>query len=222
MPDFFDRLAARHDPAGGPVRLRPRLPGPFERVDSLPAVPEPEAPAARAPASPPMREREVRRVEREVRTTDRITVVRDESSPPERTRQAETQARQEKSEPTVRPETPSREVFPEHPRPAPAASTEPEAAEPVRERGGALRAAVLAPAPAESPRTRTTAAAAAPRPAPAARRRAAEPAEPAVRVEIGRLQVSAAPPQRPPERPRSGRREPAVNLADYLDERATS
>lgn len=78
MPDFFDRLAARHDPAA--VRLRPRLPGPFERVDSLPdAAPEAESPvAARVPA-PVLREREVRRVEREVHRTDRITVLRTES-----------------------------------------------------------------------------------------------------------------------------------------------
>ncbi len=38
MPDFFDRLLARHAPGrrGAPplARLRPRLPGPFERVET--------------------------------------------------------------------------------------------------------------------------------------------------------------------------------------------
>src|SRR4051812_47270580 len=39
-PDFFDRLLARYAPTdgrprGGPVRVRPRLPEPFERVEVL-------------------------------------------------------------------------------------------------------------------------------------------------------------------------------------------
>ncbi|MCX2731954.1 hypothetical protein OOZ19_17060 [Saccharopolyspora sp. NFXS83] len=222
MADFFDRLAARHDPVDGPVRLRPRLPGPFERVDSLPAASsDSEAPAARTPSPSPVREREVRRLEREVRTTDRITLVRTEASPVERPRPAETPVRQEEPESGPRPVVPARATQPEQPRGVQAASGEPEPAAPVPERGGALRAAVLPPAPAESPRTRITAAASAPRTAPA-RSRASEPADPAVRVEIGRLQVSAAPPQRPPHRPRPARREPAVNLDDYLDGRAIS
>ncbi|WP_404816473.1 hypothetical protein [Streptomyces thermolineatus] len=54
MPDFFDRLLARHAPdaaggapgpsGGGAVaRVRPRLPGPFERIDTLGARPAPPA-----------------------------------------------------------------------------------------------------------------------------------------------------------------------------------
>jgi hypothetical protein len=41
MPDFFDRLVGRGAPdaggpgPGGPPRVRPRLPGPFERMDAL-------------------------------------------------------------------------------------------------------------------------------------------------------------------------------------------
>ncbi|WP_328429401.1 hypothetical protein [Streptomyces sp. NBC_00443] len=47
-PDFLDRLIARHAPAAvGPrpdvVRVRPRLPGPFERVEAVRATePEPD------------------------------------------------------------------------------------------------------------------------------------------------------------------------------------
>ncbi|MBD0672453.1 hypothetical protein BU198_17505, partial [Streptomyces sp. CBMA156] len=45
MPDHFDRLVAKGDPgrapAGAEVRVRPRLPGPFERIDTL----GPELPA---------------------------------------------------------------------------------------------------------------------------------------------------------------------------------
>ncbi|MET9973152.1 hypothetical protein ABZZ80_46745, partial [Streptomyces sp. NPDC006356] len=40
VPDFLDRLIARHTPAAagprpGVVRVRPRLPGPFERVEAV-------------------------------------------------------------------------------------------------------------------------------------------------------------------------------------------
>ncbi|MFC9273517.1 hypothetical protein ACFTXJ_37755, partial [Streptomyces zhihengii] len=59
MSDHFDRLLARHTPAGPgagpPARVRPRLPGPFERVDAPRHGPdgpdEPPAPFAAVPAS---------------------------------------------------------------------------------------------------------------------------------------------------------------------------
>lgn len=39
MPDYFDRLLARYTPVpaagAGAARVRPRLPGPFERVEAL-------------------------------------------------------------------------------------------------------------------------------------------------------------------------------------------
>jgi len=56
MPDFFDRLVARHTPdAGGALRARPRLPGPFERVDTAePPVQPPLLDVERsAPPAPP-------------------------------------------------------------------------------------------------------------------------------------------------------------------------
>ncbi|MEU6128111.1 hypothetical protein ABZ805_02955 [Saccharopolyspora sp. NPDC047091] len=220
MADFFDRLAARHDPAA--VRLQPRLPGPFERVGSLPdPAPEAESPAAARVPAPVLREREVRRVEREVHRTDRITVVRAESPATEPPPRAEAAPRRDAAEPVAR-LVPPADVTPAPEPPRPAREHAPGEPEPVRERGGSLRPAAATPAPADSPRTRIAAAAAAPRIAPASRRRPPAPAEPVVRVEIGRLQVGAAAPQRPPDRPRAGRRAPAVNLADYLDERAGS
>ncbi|MBT2677254.1 hypothetical protein J7E95_42025, partial [Streptomyces sp. ISL-14] len=48
VPDFLDRLIARHAPAAAGartdvVRVRPRLPGPFERVEAVRGTaPEPD------------------------------------------------------------------------------------------------------------------------------------------------------------------------------------
>jgi hypothetical protein len=61
MPDFFDRLVARHTPdsgAGGALRARPRLPGPFERTGMTatttgPALLDAERPAAPLPTTAP-------------------------------------------------------------------------------------------------------------------------------------------------------------------------
>ncbi|MFE7590927.1 hypothetical protein ACFU6K_16140, partial [Kitasatospora sp. NPDC057512] len=39
MPDYFDRLVAKGGPGGDAVRVRPRLPGPFERIETLGAAP---------------------------------------------------------------------------------------------------------------------------------------------------------------------------------------
>lgn len=57
MPDFFDRLVGRSKPdaTGRGVRVRPRLPGPFERIDAFgpgagPPVPDAGHPAAPRPA----------------------------------------------------------------------------------------------------------------------------------------------------------------------------
>lgn len=85
MPDYFDRLLARYTPvpaAGGAARVRPRLPGPFERVEALRSgPPEPDEPAALIPSAPrpAFGPAESVRHEREVRT-DRETVVRTEAA----------------------------------------------------------------------------------------------------------------------------------------------
>ncbi|MFD7178488.1 hypothetical protein ACFV90_00510, partial [Streptomyces sp. NPDC059904] len=77
-PDFLDRLLARHTaPRPAAARVRPRLPGPFERVEAVraaapapdddtllwpaaapPAVPPPDAPAPTAVAARTHTERE--------------------------------------------------------------------------------------------------------------------------------------------------------------------
>ncbi|HZG04075.1 MAG TPA: hypothetical protein VE546_10955, partial [Streptomyces sp.] len=98
MPDYFDRLLARHVPGlpaaygerdgtdgrpDTPVRARPRLPGPFERVEALrDGLPGPDGDDPFPPAAPrPVVHREERlRHEREVRT-EHHTVVRTEPAP---------------------------------------------------------------------------------------------------------------------------------------------
>ncbi|MEU1409233.1 hypothetical protein ABZ471_44580 [Streptomyces sp. NPDC005728] len=90
-PDFLDRLIARHAAARpDTVRVRPRLPGPFERVEAVRArTPDPDAadsvpwPAAMPPAVP---DRDAPRpAPSEVRrhTERERTVVRTERSPAE-------------------------------------------------------------------------------------------------------------------------------------------
>lgn len=97
MADYFDRLLARHAPApvpvpgpaagGGvgesPVRVRPRLPGPYERIEALrgePPLPDEPTPVRMSPPPATDRYQEVVRHDREVRT-DRHTVVRAEPTP---------------------------------------------------------------------------------------------------------------------------------------------
>ncbi|WP_030542682.1 hypothetical protein [Streptomyces albus] len=233
-PDYFDRLLARHTPvravagAAAPARVRPRLPGPFERVESLrAAAPGPEedgflsAPAA--PAAPGVIE--TVRHEREVRT-DRHTVVRSEAP------------RDEPGPPvTARPATPLlRPAAPVAPGPRPAGRETPR-----RERRGAAPApaaggpgpmvAAAAPHPpgvaaappaAVPPRPREADTAAAREAARSgAGRRRGRGADQVVHVEIGRLEVSAAGTARPGERAgngsgRTGRPAPALSLEDYL------
>ncbi|MEU5539701.1 hypothetical protein, partial [Streptomyces sp. NPDC020362] len=90
-PDFLDRLIARHAAASRPgtVRVRPRLPGPFERVEAVRArTADPDAtdtvlwPSA-APA--PVPERDAPRPAAEVRrhTERERTVVRTRRDPAE-------------------------------------------------------------------------------------------------------------------------------------------
>jgi len=57
FPDFFDRLLARHTaPRPAAVRVRPRLPGPFERVEAVRAgAPAPEEDTLLWPATTPAR-----------------------------------------------------------------------------------------------------------------------------------------------------------------------
>ncbi|MGW0692182.1 hypothetical protein [Streptomyces sp. NBC_01578] len=233
MPDYFDRLLARYTPVpaagGGAARVRPRLPGPFERAEALRSgPPEPGEPAALIPSAPQpvFGPAESVRHEREVRT-DRETVVRTEAAavPGEPERRAAQAA--PVMGPLLRPAAAAPSVT------RPVASDAPRAAR----RGAAAPVADAPRTPAAAvPRAADTAAAAASAPArprgadtAAARgaalngvgRRPPRPAERVVHVQIGRLEVSAAPPpgaSRPagghPDH--SGRRAPALTLDDYL------
>ncbi|TQK42930.1 hypothetical protein FBY35_4375 [Streptomyces sp. SLBN-118] len=232
MPDYFDRLLARYTPVpagGGAPRVRPRLPGPFERVEALRSgPPDPGQPAALIPSAPhpAFGPAELVRHEREIRT-DRETVVRTETAavPGESERRAE-QAVQAPG-PLLRPAAPA----PVAPRPATAdvpragrrGAASPVADTPRTPTASVPRATEAAPradgAPAR-PRGADTATA---RGAALAGvgRRAPRPAERVVHVQIGRLEVSASPPpgaSRPsggrPEH--TGRRAPALTLDDYL------
>ncbi|MFE7167626.1 hypothetical protein, partial [Streptomyces sp. NPDC057616] len=87
LPDFLDRLIARHTaPRPAAVRVRPRLPGPFERVEAVrprAAAPEddallwPAAPAAAPPADAPW----TAAGETRTHTEREHTVVRTEHAP---------------------------------------------------------------------------------------------------------------------------------------------
>jgi hypothetical protein len=213
-PDYFDRLLARHAGVGdGDVaRVRPRLPGPFERA--APRWVEAEEPmrhAAHEPAAPPpspLPQPGETRVEHHTETrTERTLLSRQEwitAEPPG---------------PLVQPEPDSppivAQVAPPSPPPAarpasPDRTREPAALTIQREKGD------------KGEKHQTTEQATAVRRAaalPITPRRRPKPAEPpAVHVRIGRLEVRADRPA-PPKRtatPRPGRPAPAVSLTDYL------
>ncbi|MFJ9030083.1 hypothetical protein ACIRQP_16460 [Streptomyces sp. NPDC102274] len=242
MPDYFDRLLARYTPvpgvggaegaggAGGMTRVRPRLPGPFERVEALRSGPrEPDEPAAPIPSvsQPSFGPAELVREEREVRM-DRHTVVRTEAvrtdGEPERPVGSAATPSAGPLLPPLSHRAPGRLAVsgdgPRAPRrPAtPSASGTERTAPATVPRAAATPPAAMAPL---RPRDADTAAArgAAPN---GVGRRAPQQAERVVHVQIGRLEVSAAPPpggNRPTAagRPdRTGRREPALTLDDYL------
>ena len=228
MADYFDRLIARHASAvaHGPAtpRVRPRLPGPFERIEALRA-PEPRldepAPPFAAPLPPvPAPERHL---VREVRT-DRETVVRTDPAP-----------RGEPDAPVAPPHTApllraATQLTP-GPRPADPDTVRPSwrAASPAtsdvpRRTAAPARVpsdnAVVRPAAAASllPRAADTGPDRAAARSAAARRRP-RATERVVHVQIGRLEVSAADPSGPraaPRPERTGRSAPRLSLDDYL------
>ncbi|MGP3982005.1 hypothetical protein [Streptomyces sp. KR80] len=231
MPDYFDRLLARHAPQASctAVRVRPRLPGPFERVEALRAdPPQPDEPAPLFPAAPrpDVPARALVRHEREIRT-DRHTVVRTEAVPREEPDRPVVDAARTAA-PLLRPATPVtpllRSVPPEAPRAgrraaSPAADASPWASAPKPAPADGNVAPLAAPAPPRPRAADATAARGAAR--AAAARRGGRPAERVVHVQIGRLEVSAAggPGANRPAGARSepsGRRAPAMSLDDFL------
>ncbi|WAZ19837.1 hypothetical protein STRCI_000914 [Streptomyces cinnabarinus] len=226
VPDFLDRLLARHAPAAPPrpdvARLRPRLPGPFERVEAVRGTaPEPDGatPAAALwPTAAPHRDAPGR-TEVRLRTEREQTVVRTERTVEER-----------ELSPTPVPLTPPRlrPVTPVAPRAVPEPTRRGPAARGRQERSPD-RGPATVPAGRDAPSTtplptplRPTAAdTATARDAvrQAAARRPARRPEQVVQVQIGRLEVTAGPApsdgnrQRSPEHSRPGA---TLSLADYL------
>ncbi|ORT60645.1 hypothetical protein [Streptomyces sp. CB03238] len=239
MPDYFDRLLARHTPlraagpsGGGVARVRPRLPGPFERLEALrTAPPEPDEPASLVPSAPgpAFGPAELIRHEREV-LRDRHTVVRTETAPPGDEPERYARAVAPGPGPLLRAAAQAGPVArpgaaepPRAPRRA-GASRGPDGAPPAAGPGAAGPAVAPVPpagaAAAARPREADTAAARGAGPGGLGRR-GSRPAERVVHVQIGRLEVSAAPPPGAPRpgtgRPDpTGRRGPALTLDDYL------
>jgi len=226
-PDFFDRLLARHTaPAPAAARVRPRLPGPFERVEAVRAAqPAPDedtllwpssTPSATAPAPAP------RPVTAPTRThTERErTVVREERAPePPAPRPSAPTGRTEGA--LLRPVTsvaPGPRPLPDTGRRAPgrgrAESPRTPAAvtvAPGSDTAPTVAAAALRPGTADATAARDAV-------RQAAARRPARAAEQVVQVRIGRLEVTAgavagATRQRPQAAERPGT---TLSLADYL------
>ncbi|MER5940168.1 hypothetical protein ABT121_22925 [Streptomyces sp. NPDC001928] len=235
VPDFLDRLIARHTPAAagprpGVTRVRPRLPGPFERVEAVRSTaPEPDdgsdllwpatAPSAARPGKAPRQATPALRplVERE------RTVVRTEHTPADPA---------PRPAPRALPETPLlRPVTPVTPGPRPAPDAVQRAAGRGRPERGAPQSAASVPTPpgtdaatpavVSNPLRPSAADTAAARDAvrQAAARRPARAPEQVVQVQIGRLEVTAggAPAGGSRQRtPSKGRPGTTLSLAEYL------
>ena len=217
-PDYFDRLLARQMPIADAGRTRPRLPGPFERAEArwtetlLPE--EPASPTAAYPAPEPAGPPPVGpiRVERhtEIRTGPPVPAPPLEPPAPNPrwiTRPAPDSASVS---------TPASGERPTSSGPVPA--HRPAAVRPAPVRPTAEPAAPARPTPAGPAVPRSTPSPAARRataPPPAPRRRT-RPAEPAVHIRIGRLEVRAGGAPAPVTTPRAARPAPAVSLSDYL------
>lgn len=232
-PDFLDRLIARHAVAApDTVRVRPRLPGPFERVEAVRAgTPEPHAADATAwpPATPAVvPDRDGPRPDAEIRrhTERERTVVHTERAPaePEAARPAPAALieapllRPVAAPPAAGPLPVSRTGPRSSGRQGPEASADRSAASaPAPLGAGAAPAAVVPTAPRPSAADTTAARTAARQ---AAARRPGRAPEQVVQVQIGRLEVTAGQPSsrngarqsaRPAERPGT-----TLSLADYL------
>ncbi|CCK31951.1 hypothetical protein BN159_7572 [Streptomyces davaonensis JCM 4913] len=226
VPDFLDRLLARHAPAAAPrpdvARLRPRLPGPFERVEAVRGTaqePDETTPAvALWPTAAPQHDAPGR-TEVRLRTERERTVVRTEHTVEERELSPTPVPL---TAPLLRPAAPvAPRAVPEPARRAPAARGRQERSP---DKGPAtVPAGREAPstAPVPTPLRPTAADTAAARDAvrQAAARRPSRQPEQVVQVQIGRLEVTAGPApsggtrQRSPEHSRPGA---TLSLADYL------
>ncbi|MFJ8531874.1 hypothetical protein [Streptomyces sp. NPDC093591] len=232
-PDFLDRLIARHAPAAAPrpdvARVRPRLAGPFERIEAVRgAAPDPDDTEPLWPVSTPSpvpRENTAHPAVHEVRTERERTVVRMERDPAPHDAAARPAAPALPEVSLLRPAAP---VTP-GPRPVPDAArraavrgitqrdTSPSAAPaPIPPGTGAVSpaavSAALLPSAADTAAARDAA-------RQVAGRRPGRGTERVVQVQIGRLEVTAAGTPRGSDRQRpraTGRPETTVSLAEYL------
>ncbi|MEV6588580.1 hypothetical protein [Streptomyces acidicola] len=233
--DFLDRLIARHTapaatPRPGVVRVRPRLPGPFERVEAVragapdPDGPEPLWPSATPAAVPPPQAPRPPVRETRVRTERERTVVHTEQTP--------TDAEARPARPAG-PETPLlRPATPVAPGPRPVADPARRTAGRGRPDRAPAQSAASVPNPPGSDAASPAAVSASLLPSAAdtaaardavrqaAARRPGRAPEQVVRVQIGRLEVTASSPtpggggKRRTEP--QGRPEATVSLAEYL------
>lgn len=238
QPDYFDRLLARQLPASAVparVRVRPRLPGPFERAEgrwtepleqeTLPPLlpPASTAPPPVIPAAVP-----AVRPRPPVPNAPPPAPPRHETPPPAGPNPEGAALLRPGADatPSARAAAEAALTAPRRPEPVPgsaasaredgtAASTRPSPARDVANgTPGPARIApprIVAPAiarPASEP--------------PAARTQAADTLErPSVQVRIGRLEVRTAEPERRPARSQNGgRRAPGMDLSGYLSGRA--
>lgn len=230
-PDYFDRLLARQLPADavpGRVRLRPRLPGPFERAegrwteiveeDTLPPLPVPVSPA---PAPVPPAVTSAARPRPLVPDPSLLAAPRADPpvpdarpagpplrpaadvSPPPMAAPPSPRLRPDPSPEQVSPARDDGTAPPSRPSPAP---------EPPNGPAGLLRTAPARIIPPASPRRAE--------PPVSRTREEAPPEQPSVQVRIGRLEVRTAEPERRRPSPvNGGRRAPAVDLSGYLSGR---
>ncbi|MFF4834335.1 hypothetical protein [Streptomyces sp. NPDC001315] len=230
-PDFLDRLIARHAaPARAAARVRPRLPGPFERVEAVRArVPEPGGPDPLLwPAAPPMAApdrdgpRPSTTAQARQRTERERTVVRTERAPGDPDPRPAARSFPE-------PPTPLRPAAPLAPRHRPAAESGRRPTGRERTDRDPARTTVSGPHPSDTDTATAVSAAARPSTADtaaareavrqAAARRPGRAPEQVVQVQIGRLEVTAAQPPETGVRQRSRAAErpgATVSLAEYL------
>ncbi|MFB7212920.1 hypothetical protein [Streptomyces sp. NPDC056255] len=232
-PDHFDRLLARHAggavPRAGVTRVRPRLAGPFERVEAVRAtgLPEPDdaEPLWPANAQPLLKQGELGREVREVRSRSEYehTVVHTETQPAPARLIPSTSTPAPPDVPLLRPASaPVPRALPETSRRAAARERTPgtpsRRAVPAPVPRGVDVAATPVPAPLRPSAVDTAAARDAAR--QSSGRRGARGGEQVVHVQIGRLEVTAAGAPSPDTR-RAGPSAPArqgatVSLQDYL------
>ncbi|MEW2578915.1 hypothetical protein [Streptomyces syringium] len=238
MPDFFDRLLARHVPGrqGAPTavaRLRPRLPGPFERIETAGTdAPSPIAGTAPAPGS------------------DRRAGPTSVPAPPRPAPSAAPPAPRATATPPPERTTPAVRLLPARPLLVappllPAATAAPNGERAPGRHSGAARSVTTERPSAQATRRPTPLASRPPTPTPGTpavpaarpkpphrpadstgtgdRRRRQKPPERVVHVSIGRLEVTAGQrqgPAKPDRRPRTedgGRPGPAMTLDQYLE-----